>query len=547
MNGNQVTVFLDQASTSPVAVLVGYLVSQLDLYGGTGNEQFLIGMAEQGSALVNVHAHRDAAQTNQNVLTINGTNLPDNFLLRHDLVATLSHDAQGQPQIQRINYDMNISAGLNVNSLDGDDVFSIDDNSAVTTIHGNAGADKFQIGQMFKSARDLAHANVPAIDAFSTTLTTRGFLSNGVSYTTTIEGDSGNDEFTVYRNLAQLNLHGGDGDDYFTIRAFALEGSQTSSLQAGAGADHVEYALNSNVDIAGGDGSDTVLVIGTEFGDSFVLTYDAVSGKYEITGAGVNVTYSGIEKLSLDGAEGNDTFYVEATDPTVQTFLYGGLGIDTFIIGGDIPQLLSGSTVLFPATPGNHTMAGIASKLLVLDGASSPSYRVGLVPPVMLPGETNSRPAQGTALAYTGTGLSNTLDTMDIDGANLGLVPDNLLENQITDPLNQLVGKTVEIASGAGRERFYLIRNVVSLGSQHYRLTLQNAAQPDRAGRSPSPEAALRSRTCLPTSSSMKPNRSTRPRSTTTRPRAKWPSSPIRTTPPTPRVTTAWFRPCSRV
>src|SRR5207247_1131493 len=107
-------------------------------------------------------------------------------------------------------------------------------------------------------------------------------------------------------------------------------------------------------------------------------------------------------------------------------------------IGGDVPDIFSGTTLLFPATPGKHTMDGIAGSLLTLDGASSPGYSAALTDPVMLPGETNVLPAMGDVLAYTGTGLPSAIDTMDIDGANLGNPLLNPLENQITNPLTQL-------------------------------------------------------------------------------------------------------------
>ena len=38
---------------------------------------------------------------------------------------------------------------------------------------------------------------------------TRGWLSNGVSEATTINGGDGADQFTVFRNVAVLNLNGG--------------------------------------------------------------------------------------------------------------------------------------------------------------------------------------------------------------------------------------------------------------------------------------------------------------------------------------------------
>ena len=76
---------------------------------------------------------------------------------------------------------------------------------------------------------------------------------------------------------------GGDGDDTFIIQAFALAGSTEdhralTDLSGDAGADFIQYAVNAPVNINGGDGFDTVIVIGTEFGDDFVVTAHGVFG-----------------------------------------------------------------------------------------------------------------------------------------------------------------------------------------------------------------------------------------------------------------------------
>ena len=146
----------------PVQILITYLVNILNLFGGKGNDQFQLGLTERGSALINVNAKRNSSQTNQNTLTINGTDGPngnDNFLLRSNLVATVA-SAQGTPQIQRVNYDTNI-AGLNVNGLGGNDTFTLDDKARAIT----AGQDTFRSASCSRP-RTLADANVPAIDAF---------------------------------------------------------------------------------------------------------------------------------------------------------------------------------------------------------------------------------------------------------------------------------------------------------------------------------------------------------------------------------------------
>src|SRR4029079_9274806 len=124
----------------------------------------------------------------------------------------------------------------------------------------------------------------------------------------------GEDLFIVFHNLAVLTLNGGDDNDTFLIQAFALAGSQEDTreltdLSGGAGADLIQYAVNAPVHIDGGDGFDTVIVIGTEVNDDFVLTSNGVFG------AGLNVDFVNIESLVVDGGAGNDRFFVLGTSP----------------------------------------------------------------------------------------------------------------------------------------------------------------------------------------------------------------------------------------
>ena len=55
---------------------------------------------------------------------------------------------------ERINYDTAINGRLIVNGLGGNDYFASDDNSAITTLDGGAGNDRFQIGQIYGLPRD---------------------------------------------------------------------------------------------------------------------------------------------------------------------------------------------------------------------------------------------------------------------------------------------------------------------------------------------------------------------------------------------------------
>ncbi len=206
-------------------------------------------------------------------------------------------------------------------------------------VYAGDGRDFVQVGQLYKSKRNAA-AGVPNADVFATIETTRGYLSNGISASLAIYGDDDDDEFVVYHNLAPLLLFGGDGDDSFLIRAFALVGSQEdlrerTDVSGGAGADLIMYAVNAPVNIDGGDGFDTVIVIGTEFNDDFVVTENGVFG------AGLNVTFTRIESVEVDGAEGDDRFFIRGTGAELITKVTGGLGSDTFFTNGATPDVIS--------------------------------------------------------------------------------------------------------------------------------------------------------------------------------------------------------------
>ncbi|HEU4841702.1 MAG TPA: hypothetical protein VFT09_09675, partial [Ilumatobacteraceae bacterium] len=286
----------------------------------------------------------------RNVLRIYGTDEANTFLLRARhaedtidptdvstaMVAAFELDANGDTVfMERVNYDAEINGGVQIFGREGDDTFVMDDNLAGLVIFGDEGNDTFQVGQVFASARDGLNPDngLDPMDYFKTTLTTRGYLSNGISYSATLFGGTGNDSFTVYHNLAELFLFGEEDDDNFLIRAFVRVNPNDpkapfTNVNGGQGADFISYTVNAPVRVEGGDGLDTLTVVGTEFGDDFVVTDRGVFG------AGLFITYAGIEKLVVDAQEGNDRFYVASTSETVALEILGGLGSDVFNIGG---------------------------------------------------------------------------------------------------------------------------------------------------------------------------------------------------------------------
>ncbi|MES1248034.1 MAG: hypothetical protein ABUS54_10215, partial [Actinomycetota bacterium] len=314
----------------------------VDLDGQGGGDNYIVQTTGNTSYIVNIH---DSGAPNDGVdnLTVYGTSADDTFLLRAQFVSKLDAGSV----VERINYDSSINTlqvdgwaeNTAADAPDGNDSFYVDDNSALTVLDGGTGDDTFQFGQMFGA--DRQPPDVAPGDQIATVDTTVGWLSRGISYSTVAYGGDGEDTFTVYSNKATLKLFGEDGDDTFIVRAFIIIDPVTlistntvattdTILNTGAGNDHIEYNVNAPVSIDGGAGTDTVVVVGTEQADNFVVT------KNGIMGAGLNVTYTNVERVELDGLEGDDHFYILSTNPDVITTIVGGLGSDTVDVGGDV-------------------------------------------------------------------------------------------------------------------------------------------------------------------------------------------------------------------
>ncbi|MBC7133329.1 MAG: hypothetical protein H5U16_09525 [Roseovarius sp.] len=106
--------------------------------------------------------------------------------------------------------------------------------------------------------------------------------------------------------------------------------AQALDIRAGGGQDEVRYNVNAPVSIDGGTGFDKVVILGTEFADDIVITDKAIYG------AGLNVRYTTVEVIEVDGLEGDDQFFVRSTAFGVAYRVIGGLGSDMINVGGDV-------------------------------------------------------------------------------------------------------------------------------------------------------------------------------------------------------------------
>ena len=168
-------------------------------------------------------------------------------------------------------------------------------------------------------------------------------MTNGNSAPLFVLGEGNNDRFEVNHNRAKLFLHGGSGNDRFLLKTFLVlrenpednqEITNLTTLFGGTGTNRYDYLQNAPVFINGGPGLDTIVVIGTPIGDTFIVT-DVL-----IVGAGRITTFLNIEAIEIDGAGGPDMIWIMATGGGFSTTVIGGSGDDTIHLGGAPPPLI---------------------------------------------------------------------------------------------------------------------------------------------------------------------------------------------------------------
>src|SRR4029077_11610322 len=127
---------------------------------------------------------------------------------------------------------------------------------------------------------------------------------------------------------------------------------------------------------------------------------------------GLTVSYVNIEKLIVDGAEGDDEFYVLSTGVGVDVTLEGDLGNDKFSIAGETRDVVSGASDR-PAAVQPHQVNTIQGPLHI-DGGGGDGSAGGLGTPVLLPEENSKMASDGGALSLPGTGSDVSVDPMTV-------------------------------------------------------------------------------------------------------------------------------------
>ena len=202
--GSDDTVHLNVDAITGEVIVGNGVNAKINLDGQGGSDTYDIHLVGGiTDSLVNV-VDTGNASDGFDVLTVTGTELPDLFLLRAAaaqsglaFIAMINHDAGALPAdqpVERVNYDINLEK-ITVNTLGGDDEVYLDDTRSTITINSGQGNDFFQIGQLYQTERTFGDpkntTNIAEADAYATIETTKGFLSNGVSFPVTINAERG--------------------------------------------------------------------------------------------------------------------------------------------------------------------------------------------------------------------------------------------------------------------------------------------------------------------------------------------------------------------
>ena len=304
----------------------------------SGVEFYIVNIANNNAAHVAV---ADTGGTSgEKILMVNGSEQADNLTLDASgaggfRVGTITDSVVSNEFINFTGIER-----LVLDTLGGNDNVLVNDTAVPTVVNFGNGNDNVIVGTVplipDTGNRTLDFPNgVPVVNTKA--------MTNGNSDDLFIMGGAGNDTFEVDHNSAMLYLHGGAGISLFILNTFLVlrnnpsNPSQITNLNTifgGSGNNRYEYLQNAPVDIVGGSGYNTIVIVGTPIGDTFVI------GNNYIAGAGRMVNFSNIQSIEVDSAGGDDTIYILATDPNLTTTINGGPGDNTIHIGGDPPPLV---------------------------------------------------------------------------------------------------------------------------------------------------------------------------------------------------------------
>jgi hypothetical protein len=415
--------------------------SQTSIYGGNGNDTFMVNVADGGSLLSPLALFGGLNTFAGDTLTVNGAPAGNTFNITGFTIdgagATISYEEMEQ---------LNVNAG-------GATTFNLNGDIIPTSLTGGSGNTIFNINssEVPLTLTGGTQNNTFNINANAGPLTATGgndgntFTVNGNSGTLTIVGGVGNDQFTVNGNAGTLVGTGSSGPNLFMVNAnagslsltggssgstFIVDGnsgtltltggassdsftinalSAAATVNGGAGANlfYVTGPLGAALTVnGGGDPGDLLTISGTAGNDYVTITSSTVSG------IGAVINYDGTN-LTVDGVSGNDTYIVSSTSSFITRINGGTVGNNTFDLQGN-----TGALYITGGMVGNNTFN--VGSLAPVDGGTltalaGPIYLTGgsnimrLISLAGASGNTLNVDDSGDTVANTGTLTSSTL------------------------------------------------------------------------------------------------------------------------------------------
>ncbi len=439
LNGNTVPTTLLGGSGNDTFTVNG--TSQpTTIDGGTGSDTFTVN--GNGAPLVVSGEGNDTFIVNGNSsqTTLNGGSGANWFNVNSNTNALSLNGGSGKNAFNTFNILGN-SSTLNINTNTGASAFNIANIVSPVTINGQATSAAYHItGPLYAPVNVVGGSVIQSLvvdatagnDNLIITPTSITGLGAPINYSgllsVTINGDGGDDTFTLNGNSAPTIINAGLGNSLFNVQAVSfplalITGNGASTVNLGSpqgNAGGLLSGIAADVSITG-SGNDALNVDDSAdgIGQAGALTPTTISGA-GIDGATVN--YSGISLLNLALGSGADTFTIASTAALTPVNLSTGSGADVVNIEaansalnvntgdgantinlGSLAPLAGGVLAKIQAP---ITLAGTGNDTLNLDDS----------------GDVNTASADLTAGTFTGLGMiAAGLSYTGVLGVNLAL------------------------------------------------------------------------------------------------------------------------------
>lgn len=176
--------------------------TELEWSGGLGDDKLIMKFASFGNMDVNVIND----QSGSNTMELECDAIDCSLLSRETFLANIRNMTDDSTSVERINVrEAGTINKILVNLNEGLNRIFFDDTFSQMDVFGGTSQDKFYIGQLYNAERDNM-TNVRVSDPITTTLTTRGWLSNGCSDPISLNGEAGDDVSCIIHVMLCRNL-----------------------------------------------------------------------------------------------------------------------------------------------------------------------------------------------------------------------------------------------------------------------------------------------------------------------------------------------------